>query len=389
MYIYTSKTIIFKSMEIPFQYGKIVEYDSFIDRIEDRKELKGFLSNGINTILVSPRRWGKSSLVKVAMKELAEEYKNIKVCFLDAFKIHSEEEFYDAFASAVIEGVSSTAEKRWGDFVKYIKLISPTISFNDSPTTSVSLNLKFDPIKSNAESILNLPEKMAEDKGVKVIVCIDEFQQLANISEWKKLVSTMRSVWQQQHRTTYCLYGSKMHMMTTIFNNTQSPFYKFGQLINLKCISKDYWIPYIVDNFKKTRKEISTELAEKICETVQCNSWYIQQYCLFVWMHTDGIVTKEDLDKELQLVLDTNEESFLRVIDELPASQIAMLKAIAAGEQHLNAKETVTRYRLGQPRTITLNKKKLIEKDIIEKNRGKLYILDPMFDLWLKREYGL
>mgnify|MGYP002676390249 FL=1 len=376
-------------MEIPFQYGKIVEDDSFIDRIEDRKELKGFLSNGINTILVSPRRWGKSSLVKVAMKELAEEDKNIKVCFLDAFKIHSEEEFYDAFASAVIEGVSSTAEKRRGDFVKYIKSISPTISFNDSPTTSVSLNLKFDPLKSNAESILNLPEKMAEDKGVKVIVCIDEFQQLANINEWKKLVSTMRSVWQQQHRTTYCLYGSKMHMMTTIFNNTQSPFYKFGQLINLKCISKDYWIPYIVDNFKKTGKEISAELAEKICETVQYNSWYIQQYCLFVWMHTDGIVTKEDLDKELQLVLDTNEESFLREIDELPASQIAMLKAIAAGEQHLNAKETVVRYRLGQPRTITLNKKKLIEKDIIEKNRGKLYILDPMFDLWLKREYGL
>lgn len=151
-------------MEIPFQYGKIVEDDCFIDRIEDRKELKGFLSNGINTILVSPRRWGKSSLVKVAMKELAEEDKNIKVCFLDAFKIHSEEEFYDAFASAVIEGVSSTAEKRWGDFVKYIKSISPTISFNDSPTTSVSLNLKFDPLKSNAESILNLPEKWRKTK---------------------------------------------------------------------------------------------------------------------------------------------------------------------------------------------------------------------------------
>lgn len=376
-------------MDIPFQYGKIVEDESFIDRIEDRQELKGFLSNGINTILVSPRRWGKSSLVKVAMKELAKEDKNIKVCFLDAFKIHTEEEFYDAFANAVIEGVSSTAEKRWGDFVKYIKSISPTISFNDSPTTSVSQNLRFDPIKSNAESILNLPEKMAEDKGVKVIICIDEFQQLANINEWKRLVSTMRSVWQQQHRTTYCLYGSKMHMMTTIFNNTQSPFYKFGQLINLKRISKDYWIPYIVENFRKTGKAISAELAEKICEKVQYNSWYIQQYCLFVWMHTDGIVTESDLDKELQLVLDTNEESFLREIDELPASQIAMLKAIVAGEQHMNAKETVARYRLGQPRTITQNKRKLIEKDIIEKNRGKLYILDPMFDLWLKREYGL
>ena len=89
-------------MEVPFQYGRLAEAENFIDRIDDRRELKNFLSHGINTILVSPRRWGKSSLVRESMKELVEEDKNIKVCFLDAYKIHTEEEFYNKFASAVI-----------------------------------------------------------------------------------------------------------------------------------------------------------------------------------------------------------------------------------------------------------------------------------------------
>ena len=97
-------------MVVPFQYGRLAEAESFIDRTDDRRELKNFLSHGINTILVSPRRWGKSSLVKESMKELLEEEKNIRVCFMDAYKIHTEEEFYNKFASAVIQGVSSTCD---------------------------------------------------------------------------------------------------------------------------------------------------------------------------------------------------------------------------------------------------------------------------------------
>ena len=78
-------------MEIPFIYGRLAEKESFIDRVDDRKELKNFLRHGINVILVSPRRWGKSSLVWTSMEELAQEEPKIKVCFMDASKIHTEE----------------------------------------------------------------------------------------------------------------------------------------------------------------------------------------------------------------------------------------------------------------------------------------------------------
>lgn len=376
-------------MEVPFQYGRLAEAESFIDRVEDRRELKNFLSHGINTILVSPRRWGKSSLVKVAMRELTAEDKKIRVCFLDAYKIHTEEEFYNKFASAIIQGVSSSLEQKWGDFLRFVQRLTPSITIASDPMNSIEVDLKLNPLKENPETILQLPEKIAHEKDIRVIVCIDEFQQLANIPHWEWLESMLRSEWQQQQHTTYCLYGSKMHMMKKIFNNSASPFYKFGQIMQLKRIAKEYWLPYIVDNFKTTGKHITAEQAESLCERVKYNSWYVQQYCFFVWSHTEGAVTDQDLDRQLDLVIDTNEETFQNELDELVPSQIALLKAIAAGETHFNAKGVVEKYRLGQAQTITRNKRTLVEKDLVEKGRDAYSFVDPLFELWIKREYGI
>ena len=178
-------------------------------------------------------------------------------------------------------------------------------------------------------------------------------------------------------------------MMKKIFNNSSSPFYKFGQMMQLKRISKEYWLPYIVNNFEATNKHITEEQAEKLCEKVKYNSWYVQQYCFFVWSHTEGIVSDEDIDRQLDMVIDTNAETFQNELDELVPSQIALLKAIASGETHFNAKGVVEKYRLGQSQTITRNKKTLVEKDLIEKNRDVFSFVDPLFELWLKREYGI
>lgn len=376
-------------MEIPFMYGRLAERESFIDRVEDRRELKNFLRHGINVILVSPRRWGKSSLVKTSMDELMHEDPKIKVCFMDASKIHTEEEFYNKFASVVIQGVSSSLEQKLSDLVKFINRFTPSITIASDPMNSVEVNLKVNPVKDSPEHILQLPERIAEAKGIKIIVCIDEFQQLANLPKWKNLEAMLRAEWQLQHHTTYCLYGSKMHMMKDIFNKVTSPFFKFGQLMNLKRISKEYWIPYIVSNFEKTGKLITAEQAEMVCERVQYNSWYVQQYCFFLWSHTEKVVTQDVLDEQLQLVLDTNEDLFLTEMDSLTATQIGMLRAIASGETHLNAKETVEQFGLGQPQSITRNKKVLVEKDLLEKRMNDFSFVDPVFELWLKREYGI
>jgi uncharacterized protein (DUF697 family) len=144
-----------------------------------------------------------------------------------------------------------------------------------------------------------------------------------------------------------------------------------------------------MNNFKKTGKTISESQAECLCERVKYNSWYVQQYCFFLWSHTDKEVSQELLDNQLQLVLDTNEDLFLTEMDELTPTQIGMLKAIASGEKHFNAKDVVEKYGLGQPQSITRNKKVLVEKDLVEKHLQDFSFVDPVFELWLKREYNI
>lgn len=371
----------------PFQFGTLATNDNFIDRVEDRALLKQLLSSHINVMLISPRRWGKSSLVKKAMDELANEDKNTKVCYIDAFSIGSEAEFYRTFASQVIACASSKIERWMEDAKKFLTGVIPQVVINDQITDFMAFDLKFVPQERDKMTILQLPEMLAKEKGIKIIVCIDEFQQLANLPEYKDMEGKMRSVWQQQQLTSYCLYGSKRNMMLNIFNNANSPFYRFGQVIFMQKIAKEHWIPFIQQSFEKTDKSISSELAERICDTVSCHSWYLQQLCYFIWSFTASEVTEEVFALGLKQVLNINTPMFQNDTENLSSTQIEMLKAIADGEQHFSSQAVKQIYNLGNPNTIVKNKRTLQNKDIIEKQNDDFVFVDPIYRLWFKGEY--
>ena len=374
-------------MNAPFQYGTLATKENFVDRVEDRAQLKNFLSSHINVMLVSPRRWGKSSLVKVAMDELQEEDKDVRVCYIDAFSIGSEAEFYRTFASQVIACASSNLEKRINDAKKFLTGVVPQVVIKDDVTNFMAFDVKFIPQEQEKMDILRLPETLAQSKKIKIIVCIDEFQQLANLPEYKNMEGKMRSAWQQQERVSYCLYGSKRHMMLDIFNNSNSPFYRFGQLLFLNKIPKEEWMPFIVNTFEKSGKYISDEFASRICDVTECHSWYLQQCCYFVWNASVNKVTEESFNYGLSQMINTNSPMFQNDTETLAASQIEMLRAIRDGVQQLSSSEARTKYHLGNPNTISKNKKILQNKDIVEMKSGKLVFVDPIYRLWFAKEY--
>ncbi len=371
----------------PFQFGTLATDENFIDRQEDRALLKQLLTSHINVTLISPRRWGKSSLVKKAMDELMEEDKRVRVCYIDAFSIGSEAEFYRLFASRVIACASSKVERWIDDAKKFLSGVIPQIVVNDQVTDFLAFDLKFVPQERDKLTILQLPEMLAKEKGVKVIVCIDEFQQLANLPEYKDMEGKMRSVWQQQQLTSYCLYGSKRNMMQRIFTQSSSPFYRFGQVIFMGKIDKKHWIPFIQHSFEKTGKSISQEYADRICDIVACHSWYLQQLCYFVWSFTATEVTEDVFRLGLKQVLNINTPMFQNDTENLSATQIEMLKAIVEGETHFSSQTAKLVYRLGNPNTIVKNKQTLQNKDIIEKQGQRFVFVDPMYQLWFKKEY--
>lgn len=371
----------------PFQFGTLATNENFIDRQEDRALLKQLLSSHINVMLISPRRWGKSSLVKRAMSELADEDNNVRICYIDAFSIGSESEFYRTFASQVIACASSKMERWIEDAKKFLTGVIPQVVVSDQITDFMAFDLKYVPQERDKMAILQLPELLAKEKGIRIIVCIDEFQQLANLPEYKDMEGKMRSVWQQQQLTSYCLYGSKRNMMLNIFNNSNSPFYRFGQVIFMQKIAKEHWIPFILSSFAKTGKSISEEMAERICDAVVCHSWYLQQLCYFIWSFTVSEVTEDIYQLGLKQVLNINTPMFQNDTENLSSTQIEMLKAIANGEQHFSSQAVKQIYNLGNPNTIVKNRKTLQNKDIIEKQNDAFGFVDPIYRLWFKEEY--
>lgn len=372
--------------KVPFQFGTLATRENFIDRVEDRALLKQLLYSHINTMLVSPRRWGKSSLVKMSMEELCKEHPEVRVCFIDAFGIATEAEFYRVFASRVISCASSKMDRWIADAKKFLTGVVPQIVVNDQVNDFMAFELKYVPKEQDKLTILQLPETLSKEKNIRIIVCIDEFQQLATLPEYKDMEGKMRTIWQRQEIATYCLYGSKRSMMMQIFNNSNSPFYRFGQIVFMQKIKKEDWVPFIISNFKKTGKKISTSKAEQICDTVKCHSWYLQQLCYFIWIFTDHEVTDEVFKKGLEQVVNINTPMFQNDTETLTASQKEMLQAIHDGEQQLSSESVKAKYALGNPNTITRNKRILQDKDIIEKDKGKWTFVDPIYELWYGSE---
>ena len=373
------------AIENPFVFGRAAEGTYFTDRKEDAGRLHANLTHGINTILISPRRWGKTSLVKKVIAEI--DRPDIKPVFIDIFQCKSEYEFYHAFASAVIKQTSSKLDE-WVETAKtFLSNISPKFSFGSDPMNDFSLSFEWSPKDETETDILQLPEKIAQKKNVHMVVCLDEFQQIADFGDSLKFQKKLRSVWQHQQNVTYCMFGSKKHLMENIFNDKSMPFYKFGDMMFLKKISTEEWVPFICAKFQETGKTISAEQAAKICEVTENLSSYVQHLAWVVWYKADKIVANKDVAAAIEDLLEQNKVFFQREVEQLSEHQLNFLRALANGvNTGFSRKEVIRKYRLESSANVQSVKKALLKKDLIDVDGQEISFNDSLFKQWLKRQ---
>lgn len=371
----------------PFIYGNTVSNFAFTNREDELLRLKTNLLNGINTMIISPRRWGKSSLVEKATQEIIKEHKDVRIVLIDLFSISTEEEFLETFATQVIKASSSAWEEWLAAGKDFFKALTPKLSVGLDPFNDFSLSFDWDDLKKNGAEILNLPEQIGKKKNIQFIVCLDEFQNISNFDEKSDLEKKLRAHWQRHKWVTYCLYGSKRHMMMDIFNNSSKPFYRFGDIMLLPKIRPDKWQQFIVEGFKKTGKEISEANALRLCNHMQNHSWYVQQLAHYTWNLTAKKAGIQEINKAISELIEANSPLYILQIESLSTSQINLLKAITEGNRQLTSAQVMNRYRLGTPRNVTKNISMLNNRDIIHVVNGKLEFLDPAFLLWFNANY--
>ncbi len=372
----------------PFTFGVATSGDNFTDREKETERLLLNFRNGVNTVLISPRRWGKTSLVQKACS-LAQSNR-LKVVYLDIFSCRSDRDFYDAFASAILKQTSSKLDEWIENARLFLSRISPKISIGTEPMSDFSVSLELNPKSNDIDEILQLPEKIAQKKGCNIVVCIDEFQQIAEFKDSRTFQKRLRSVWQLQKSVSYCLFGSKKHLMNELFEKKSLPFYKFGDAIYLSKIGTQDWTEYICRRFEATGKHIPKELAEKICRQVENHSSYVQQLAWLVWIHTDNTATEQDFEAACQDIIDQNTPLFEKQTESLTTYQMNFLRAVLEGvHEEFTTQEVLNKYKLGSSANVSIIKRALVKKELIEIEKRRVMIPDPVMKVWLKRELGI
>ena len=372
--------------KMPFIFGKIAEMQNFTDREKESQRLYQNFFSLINTTIISPRRWGKSSLVKLVSKSLSIDNKDYIVCLIDIFNVKDESDFYLNFAKNILKATSTKWEDWLENAKEFMSRLIPKISFSPDNQAEFAFGIDFEEIKRNPDDILELAETIAKKKDLKMIVCIDEFQNIANFENPLAFQQKLRSHWQHHQNVCYCLYGSKRHMLIDIFSNPSMPFYKFGDIMFLEKIDNKIWGKFIQKRFKETGKTITKKEGEYLAALVANHPYYVQQLAQMSWLRTNIYCSKTIIDDSLQTLKNQLSLLFSGLSETLTATQLNFLKALLDGITSFG-QENLQKYNLGTSANILKIKDALLNKEIIDITPKKIDIQDPVFALWLKEDY--
>lgn len=374
-------------METPFIFGKIATEKNFTDRETETANLVQSFTSLINTIIISPRRWGKSSLVNKAAKLAMEQDRKLRICHVDLFNVRNEVHFYSLLAQKVIAATSTKWEEAVESAKSFFSHLVPKISIGSDPTNEVSIDFDWESIKQNPDEVLDLAEKIAKKKGVKIVICVDEFQNISEFTDPDYFQKKLRSHWQQHQNVAYCLYGSKRHMMMEVFTNSSKPFYKFGNLMFLDKIDTPCLVEFFNTRFSETEKTITEDAANLIVKLVDNHPYYAQQLAQLSWLRTKDVCDVEIVREAHAALVEQLSLLFVTITETLTTQQLNYLNALIAGEKAISSTDVMHRYQISSTTSIARSKAALIKNDILDSKAGEISFQDPIYAYWLKSEY--
>lgn len=367
-----------------FIFGKPAKGTEFTDRVKETDRLVSNFKYGINTFILSPRRWGKTSLVMKAMEAVRTE--SIVPVFVDVFNCKNEEQFCEKLSTAILSQTSGKLDELYENAREFLSRIHLNVGLSPDQFNPFEINLGLKDDKSDINELLMLPQKIAVKKHIEIIVCIDEFQQIGDFHDSLTFQKTLRTVWQHQENVTYCLFGSRKHLMENLFDTPEKPFYKFGDIMYLEGIPLSYWTNYIQGKFGQEGKRISNELCSLICETVQFNSSYIQQLSWYLFQETDTEADMDGFKSAVEELTAQNAPLFEARTESLTAYQMNFLRAVANGvTTGLSSSNVISKYKLGSSANVAAMNKVLTAGDFIQEVDGRTVMTDPVMALWLLR----
>lgn len=371
----------------PFILSGYISKEYFCDRERETAKIVDAIQNNRNITLFSQRRVGKTSLIHHVFNTLKFD-KNNKCIYLDILASTSLNEFINVFGNSVINTIESKPEKFFKKVKDLFSNLRPVISI-DSLTGSPSFQLTIDSKHEAEKSIEGIFNYLKSQKK-RIVIAIDEFQQVAQYPE-KNVEALLRTNIQKLTNTVFLFSGSKKHLLLSIFEDKNRPFYKSTQLIELDKIEKQVYSDFIINHFSKSDKKISKQQCDQILEWTYIQTFYVQYICNRIFGKNIKQISESMINETLIEILKEQEITFINYRNLLTDYQWKIIRAIAAEGQvkSVLSKNFITKHKLNTPSSVKTAVDSLIAKEILVNDNSGYYVQDILFQRWLERNWYL
>ena len=382
----------------PFVYGEVVPAAAFVDRVAELDRLVGDLAAAQKVFLISPRRYGKSSLIRRALAVMTRQGALTVEVTVSSFSSYVA--FLEGYARALV--AADTRGNRARSWLRdAVRSARAEIRHAPGGSPLGAVTVSFPTVRSDrdvarlAQDVFALPARLAEIRGRQVIVALDEFQAIVGFNGGS-VEHTMRAAIQHQREVGYVFAGSEPSLMERMLG-PKRPFYKAGPVMRLEKIPADEFAAAIDARFTRSGLRPEAGLGAAIVELAGNLPYDVQRLAHETWdvvhaaprsrSRSGRSATLDDLHLALTRLLSEQQMMFEAVWQRLTLAQRAALRAVVLEEGGgLLSADVRTRHRLGGPSTVQAALGALVREDLIVRDAGRYVVVDSLLREWVARQ---
>jgi uncharacterized protein len=363
----------------PFIISGYVSPEYFCDREEETARMLNAIENGRHLTLFSPRRMGKTGLIRHVFYKAGKK-KAFTPVYLDIMATTSLTEFSEVFGKAVLTAIGKN-EALMKKILRRLSALRLKLTI-DHLTGEPALSLDVNNARE-AEKSLDTIFRYLADQPYKIAIAIDEFQQITNYPE-KNLESILRTHLQTVNNVSMIFSGSRKHILTEMFSSPGRPFYNITEMMEITSIIPKTYLNFIKDKFRKGSISISEGALARITEVTGLHTFYVQYFCNRLYSQHNNIETV-NVDQTLVTILRENEPVYANYLDLLTTMQYRVLKAVALndGIDNPTSKEFISKYNLGAASSVSQAIKSLADKEFIFYSGNRYHLNDVFLAQWI------
>ena len=370
----------------PFVSQGYISPEYFCDRERETELMLSHFENGRNITLVSPRRIGKTGLIKNLFYHIEHQDKNAICLYLDIYATKNLQDFTEMFGSVVFNGFARKEKSFMQKAATLLGSLRPVFS-TDPYTGMPKMMITVDPSRSQL-TIQQIFDLLSQSRR-EIYIAIDEFQQIANYPE-SGTEAMLRSHIQFATNVHFIFAGSKYRLMAEMFGSPQRPFFQSTEMMDLQPLDKDVYYAFANRFFEKKRGSLDHDTFMELYDRFEGHTWYIQSVLNRLYdscLHVKGI---KEVNRETVNLVESRSPQYESLAQFLSSNQFNLLKAIAIEGivKEPTGARFIREHNMASASIVQSALRALVEKEIVYRTPRGYIVYDRFMSIWLARTFG-